>query len=120
MSSITKETYNSGEFIFFEGDIEAHFYIIESGTVSIFTKNQSGQKMILATLQPGDTFGEFALIESGARTASAMAETNVKLMKISQEGYDIMLNDLPLWASSMLKSFITRLKTMNTQLKIKK
>jgi CRP/FNR family transcriptional regulator, cyclic AMP receptor protein len=121
MSSITKESYHAGDFIFFEGDIEAHFYIIESGSVSIFTKNSTtGQKVSLATLNPGDTFGEFALIDSGARTASAMAETDVKLMKISQEGYDIMLNELPLWASSMLKSFSDRLKTMNAQIKGKK
>jgi len=120
MSSITKETFKSGDFIFFEGDLEAHFYIIESGQVIIFTKDENGNKVILATLNPGDTFGEFALIDSGSRTASAMAATDVKVMKISQEGYDIMLNELPLWASSMLKSFSTRLKSMNAQLKSKK
>lgn len=117
MSSITKESFNAGDFIFFEGDIEAHFYIIESGTVTIFSKNKTGQKVVLVTLNPGETFGEFALIDKGVRSASAQAITNSKLMKISEEGYNIMLNDLPLWASSMLESFSARLKTMNTQLK---
>jgi CRP/FNR family transcriptional regulator, cyclic AMP receptor protein len=117
MSSITKETFAAGDFIFFEGDIEAHFYIIESGTVSIFVKNKQGQKVEVARLNPGETFGEFALIDQGARTASAQAVTPVKLMKISEEGYKIMLNDLPLWASSMLESFSNRLKTMNKALK---
>lgn len=117
MSSITKESFKAGDFIFFEGDIEAHFYIIETGNVKIFSKNKTGQKVELATLNPGETFGEFALIDKGARTASAQAATDCKLMKISEEGYNIMLNDLPLWASSMLESFSARLKTMNTQLK---
>ncbi len=117
MSSITKESFKADDFIFFEGDIEAHFYIIESGTVKIFSKNKSGQKVELAKLNPGETFGEFALIDKGARTASAQADTDCKLMKISEEGYNIMLNDLPLWASSMLESFSARLKTMNAQLK---
>lgn len=117
MSSITKESFKAGDFIFFEGDIEAHFYIIESGIVKIFSKNKAGQKVELAKLNPGETFGEFALIDKGARTASAQADTDCKLMKISEEGYNIMLNDLPLWASSMLESFSTRLKTMNAQLK---
>ena len=117
MSSITKESFKAGDFIFFEGDIEAHFYIIESGTVKIFSKNKAGQKVELAKLNPGETFGEFALIDKGARTASAQADTDCKLMKISEEGYNIMLNDLPLWASSMLESFSARLKTMNAQLK---
>ncbi len=117
MSSITKETFKDGDFIFFEGDIEAHFFIIESGQVSIFTKDKRGQKMEVARLQPGETFGEFALIDKGSRTASAQAVGEVKAMKISAEGYELMLNDIPLWASSMLKSFSSRLKQMNHTLK---
>ena len=117
MSSISKENFKAGDFIFFEGDIEAHFYIIESGEVKIFTKNKAGQKVELAKLKPGDTFGEFALIDKGARTASAQAETDVHVMKVSEQGYDVMLNELPLWASSMLKSFSVRLKNMNQTIK---
>lgn len=117
MGSITKETFKSGDFIFFEGDIETHFFIIESGEVSIFMKDKKGQKIEVARLKEGETFGEFALIDKGARTASAQAVGAVKAMKISAEGYEMMLNELPLWASSMLKSFSMRLKTMNTQLK---
>ncbi len=117
MSSITKESFKPGEFIFFEGDIESHFYIIESGDVLIFTKDKAGKKIEIAKLKAGETFGEFALIDKGARTASAQAISETKLMKISSEGYEIMLNDLPLWASSMLTSFSTRLRHMNKTLK---
>lgn len=117
MSSITKETFKPGEFIFFEGDIESHFYIIESGEVLIFTKDKAGQKIEIARLKSGETFGEFALIDKGARTASAQTLSDTKLMRISSEGYELMLNDLPVWASSMLQSFSSRLKNMNETLK---
>lgn len=117
MSSITKETFKAGDFIFFEGDIEAHFFIIESGEVSIFMKDKRGVKIEVAKLLAGETFGEFALIDKGARSASAQALTDVKAMRISEEGYELMLNELPLWASSMLTSFSTRLKQMNVALK---
>lgn len=117
MSSITKESFKAGDFIFFEHDIESHFFIIESGEVSIFMKDRKGQKIEVARLKEGETFGEFALIDKGARTASAQAVTPVKAMRISAEGYEMMLNDLPLWASSMLRSFSGRLRQMNTNLK---
>ena len=117
MSSITKETFKAGEFIFFEGDIESHFFIIESGEVLIFTKDKNGQKIEIARLKSGETFGEFALIDKGARSASAQAVTDCKMMKVSSEGYEMMLNDLPTWASSMLTSFSSRLKQMNIALK---
>ncbi len=117
MSSVSKESFKATEFIFFEGDIESHFYIIESGEVLIFTKDRTGQKVEIAKLKSGETFGEFALIDKGARTASAQATTDCRLMKISSEGYEMMLNDLPTWASSMLTCFSTRLKQMNQALK---
>lgn len=117
MSSITKEAFKAGDFIFFEGDIESHFYIIEAGEVLIFTKDKTGQKIEIAKLKSGETFGEFALIDKGARTASAQAITDCRMMKISSEGYEMMLNDLPTWASSMLTAFSSRLKQMNQSLK---
>ncbi|AGH96022.1 Crp/Fnr family transcriptional regulator [Pseudobdellovibrio exovorus] len=117
MNKISKETFKAGDFIFFEGDIETHFFIIESGSVSIFVKDKTGKKIEVARLSDGETFGEFALISQGARTASAQALTDVKVMKVSAEGYETMLNDLPLWASSMLRSFSKRLKQMNSNLK---
>ncbi len=117
MSSITKESFKAGEFIFFEGDIESHFYIIEAGEILIFTKDKSGQKVEIARLKSGETFGEFALIDKGSRTASAQAVTDCTMMKISSEGYEMMLGDLPTWASSMLTSFSSRLKQMNQSLK---
>lgn len=119
MSKISKESFKAGDFIFFEGDVESHFYIIESGHVSIFTKDKRNQKIEIARLKDGETFGEFALIDKGARSASAQAITPVSLMKVSAEGYEMMLGELPLWASSMLKSFTFRLKQMNQALKNK-
>jgi len=83
MSSITKETFKAGEFIFFEGDIESHFYIIEKGEVLIFTKDQNGGKIEIARFKDGETFGEFALIDTGTRSASAQAVSETKVMKIS-------------------------------------
>ncbi len=115
MGSLTKESFKAGEFIFFEGDVEAHFYIIESGEVSIFMKDNKGQKIEMARLKDGETFGEFALINAGVRTASAQAITLVTALKVSSEGYEMMLNDLPIWASSLMRSFLCSLKEMNTK-----
>lgn len=117
MSSMSKVSFSKGDYIFFEGDVEAHFYIIESGQVKIFTKNSKGEKIELATLSDGETFGEFALIGEGHRTASAQAATDVKLMKVNEQGYKVMIESLPPWASSMMENLIARLKNMNQNLK---
>ena len=74
-SEIVRESYKPGEFIFFEGDIDFHFYIIEEGEVQIFTKSPQGARINITTIKPGESFGEFALLDKAARSASAQALT---------------------------------------------
>ncbi len=118
-NAIVKETYQAGDFIFFEGDIEHHFYIIESGEVQIFTKSVAGQRIDICKITDGESFGEFALLDRKPRSASAQALTTVVLVKVSEEGYNQLLSELPVWANSMLKSFMERLKNMTQLMKEK-
>lgn len=117
MSSITKQVFKAGTYIFHEGDLESHFFIIESGEVHIVTRDKTGQSIIVAKIYAGDSFGEFALIDKSPRTASALAKTDISVLRISEEGYQMMLSDLPIWAATMLKSFSNRILTMNSTLK---
>lgn len=115
--SVTKETFNMGEHIFMEGDQDLHFYIVESGQIKIYTNNESGGQVPIITISEGESFGEFALLDKQPRSASAVALTDCVLIKVSQQGYEQLLSELPVWASSMLKSFAGRLKNMNVILK---
>ncbi len=116
-TAIFRETYAPNDFIFFESDIESHFYIIESGQVQIFTKNKAGKRIDILLVEEGESFGEFALLDNKPRSASAQAVTDVSLIKVSTEGYEQLLADLPVWASCMMKSFVVRLKNMTEQLR---
>ncbi|AHZ85213.1 cyclic nucleotide-binding domain-containing protein [Bdellovibrio bacteriovorus] len=116
-SAIVKETYKPGDFIFFEGDIENHFYIVESGVVSIFTKDQMGKRIPICDIVDGESFGEFALISKSPRSASAQAVTDVVLVKVSEEGFQQLLSELPTWAECMLKSFTDRLQNMTEKIR---
>ncbi|MGZ3771613.1 MAG: Crp/Fnr family transcriptional regulator [Bdellovibrio sp.] len=116
--SIQKEFYKPGEFIFFEGDIESHFYIVETGVVTIFTKDKSGQKIHILDVVDGESFGEFALLSKMPRSASAQAVTDVVLVKVSEEGFKELLEELPVWAQCMMKSFVDRLQNMTDKLRL--
>ncbi len=114
--NIMRESYAAGEFIFLERDQDSHFYIIEEGSVEICT-SQDGNYIRIAEFGPGESFGEFAMLTREARSASARAMTNVELVKVTEEGFQELLAQLPDWASSMLKSFAARLRTMTARLK---
>lgn len=116
-SAIVKESYQPGDYIFFEGDIEHHFYIVESGVVNIFTKDQMGKRIHICDITDGESFGEFALISKMPRSASAQATTDVVLVKVSEEGFQQLLSELPTWAECMLKSFTDRLQNMTEKIR---
>lgn len=116
-ADIVKETYAEGDYIFFEGDLDYHFYIVEKGLIEIFTKSSKSDRVKIALLGEGESFGEFALLDRQSRSASAQAMSPCVLVKVSEKGYQQLLQDLPPWASAMLKSFALRLKAMNERLK---
>lgn len=112
LEQLHKQEYKAGEFIFFQGDIEKHFYIIESGTVKICTLDRTGKEVEINTITDGESFGEFALLDNAPRSASAKCMTDVVVVQVSEDGFQELLNDLPVWANCMLKSFVSRLKKM--------
>lgn len=117
MSAIQKESYKPGDFIFFEGDIENHFYIVETGVVNIFTKDNTGTRIPILDIVDGESFGEFALISNSPRSASAQAVTDVVLVKVSEDGFKQLMSELPTWAECMLKSFVDRLQNMTEKVR---
>ena len=114
---IQREAYNPGDFIFFEGDVDFHFYIIESGEVQIFSKGVDGSRLNIVTIGAGESFGEFALLDRAPRSASAQALGEVIAVKVSQAGYEQLISELPAWANCMLKNFAARLKAMTNTLR---
>lgn len=110
---VVREQYKAGEYIFFEGDIDYHFYIVEEGQVQIFTKDKVGKRIDIVTVNKSESFGEFAFLERKPRSASAQALTEAVVVRISEKGYEQLLSELPTWANAMLQSFASRIRHMN-------
>ena len=60
-----------------EGDFGHGFFAIEEGAADVLHDG-----VVIATLGPGDVFGEIALISSGRRTASVVASTPMRLITL--------------------------------------
>lgn len=70
---MSKSTYQAGHYIFREGDMGGTLYVVASGILEV-RKNAGKNKVVtLAILQPGDTFGEVALVRDRIRSASVYA-----------------------------------------------
>lgn len=99
--------YKEGEKIFSEGEPGTAMYIIKSGEVKIY-KTNNGADVHIATLAPGDFFGELALLDDAPRSAMAMTSVPSEIMGIDRNA----LNDLVTRDTWLGTSVMSRLAQM--------
>ena len=73
--------YESGQTIFNQGELAQRFYIIISGEVQV-CRQLGEEEQVVATLGPGEYFGEIALLQGVRHTASVRALSPVDLLTI--------------------------------------
>lgn len=98
----------AGEIVFCEFEPGDAFYLIQTGKIKI-VKVLGGVEKTLDILQPGEFFGEMAILEEAPRSASALALTDVKLLEFNKANFDVLLQGNPQIVLSLLKIFSKRI-----------
>lgn len=75
---MTERSFGEGDVITREGESGLGFFVIEDGNATVSLKGE-----IVRTLGPGDHFGEIALIDSGVRSATIVAGTDLRCRGMS-------------------------------------
>jgi CRP-like cAMP-binding protein len=86
--------YTRDTMIFSEAEPGDELYIIRKGSVKI-VKIVDNQELLLAVLKEGDIFGEMALLEAKARSASAMAYEDCELLAVNRINFERMVATQP-------------------------
>jgi len=102
--------FSPGQSIFNYGDPGNALYIIRSGEVEIFIKNDQGEKIVLETSKPGAIFGEVSLIDKGPRTAWVTAIGNVELLRLDRAHFEDYLRQYTPAALNLLSVIARRLR----------
>ena len=81
------------------------FFLILSGTASVRRNNRK-----VAELVPGQYFGELSLLDRGPRTATVVADTEMKVLVLGQREFLGVLDDVPGLAYKILRIMAHRLR----------
>ena len=100
-----------------EGDQTNSLYVVLTGKVKIYCGDEHGKEIIIATLGPGDYFGEVALIDDAERSASVMTLEDSSFLVISKEAFKAALSQYPEIAIRLIQEFTSRFRNMTDNIK---
>jgi uncharacterized membrane protein len=81
---VDTQTLTEGETLFQAGEPGEALYVVQSGEVELFIKDVTGQKIVLTVVGAGDVFGELSMLDSGPRTATAVALVESELLVLDR------------------------------------
>lgn len=116
-SGIIREVrLKKGEILFEENDPGDALYLIQGGAIRIFRRldMETGGEKSLALLETGTFVGEMSLLDGTPRSASARAEMETKVLKITREDFLSLLCQEP---TSALRFFAAFMKIMANRLR---
>lgn len=102
---------DEGEVIFEKDELGDSMYVIFEGSVAIKDKQTE-----LARFGKYDFFGELALLDAEARSASAIALTDALLFKITQEDFYELLEEQPELMRNIIKALSQRIRVQNMKM----
>jgi CRP/FNR family transcriptional regulator, cyclic AMP receptor protein len=91
-----------GHTLFQAGDPGDSLFIVRSGAIELFIKDTAGQKIVLTTSEKGDMFGELAMLDTGPRTATAVALTDSEVLVLDRGDLILLFQRKPEAALHML------------------
>ena len=95
----------SGRMLCEQGTIGREFFLIVKGQASVKRNNRK-----VATLGPGQYFGEMALLDRRPRSASVISDTEMTLLVLGQRQFNGVLDAVPALSRKMLAAMATRLR----------
>ncbi len=90
-----------------QGDPGDYLYIIRSGSVRVFRKNQEGLNLDISIKGPGETFGEMALLTGEPRSADVETLEETHLMVLSKDQLDQIMSEFP----DVSKMFVRQMRS---------
>ena len=105
--------FTVGDVIFEEGSTGRELFVVLDGRIDIVKLN-GASKTVIVTLGKGEFFGEMAVIDGSARSATAIAAApNTRVMRINHARFVYLVSQQPAFALMVMDALSKRLRASN-------
>jgi len=104
--------FRRGETVFHVGDPGDALFIVVSGAIKITLPAETGDEAILATLRPGDFFGELALLDGAPRSATAVAIEATETYILARDRFRELIANEPIMRDTVLATLAAEVRRL--------
>jgi CRP/FNR family transcriptional regulator len=108
-----ERSFPAGVRVFHEGDHSDACYLVRKGDLRVTREHPDGRAIALATLGPGDIFGELAMLDGEARSASVETLSDAELLALPAADVRRLLADHPGISVKLIAALTRRLRETN-------
>ena len=110
-----EKVFAANEVVFREGDLGECFYDIVSGTAGVYLSYGEPDQNKLTELKAGQFIGEMAVIDSWPRSATVVAEEELKLIEVYESDLNAYFEENPDRILALMKQIGSRIRTLTTE-----
>ena len=103
-----------GKTLFEQGDRDDSLYIVLSGRLGAFVRNEEGKDTFIRHMLSGETVGEMALLSGEARSATVVAMRDSELLRLKKDGFTRLIEEHPRSLRFITDLLVRRLREPNT------
>jgi uncharacterized membrane protein len=100
----------AGQLVFQVNDPGGIMYVIRQGSVEVFFKDDTGERIVLETAGPGQVFGELSFFDAGTRTASVLVVEDLEALEVDRDDLDHLFRIHPEAGLDILMAMGQRLR----------
>src|SRR5215212_5084755 len=104
--------FRRGETVFHVGDPGDALFIVMAGSIKITLPAETGDEAILATLRPGDFFGELALLDGAPRSATAVAIEPTETYVLARDRFSELIATEPVMRDALLATLAAEVRRL--------
>lgn len=87
IAAAVPRTYRKGQLLFVENDPGDSLIVLKRGAIAVFRTSASGERAVLTVARPPEVLGEVSLLDGAARSASAEAIEDCKVLALSRNAF---------------------------------